>query len=346
MFNPTLTISPRENQLDQEQYAKIKTAYQQITEQVLREQKPELCQALPDIFLPYRRGTNDDVQYISSQKDGPNVPDRFNYWPQKQCLFAYASNVDRKSCSRLFTIPEEREDCDAATIQKHTRFETLDNLPSEVHSLLGKKWFYSTSSGKSLPYFIFFPTAEVKGILIYLHGAGGGLEQGTLDGTYKDSFKRLKQILKTDLSYLYVTPSLSDFGAGGGQDANDLAKELTQRYPNVPIYLAGSSAGGRTTFYALKDPHTVFKGALALCPAIDHSLTRHSWDTGPTLPLWIIQGEQDQLVPVHIVDTFVDRLQQQGRSLTYQRIQGDHGAPIDQVDWKRVLQAFAQPTSQ
>lgn len=341
--HPRLEASPRELELDLQELAHAKEQYKTTVEAVLTQGNPDLCQSLPDLILPYRRDPDGTVRYVKSQNDGPIVPERLSYWPRKQCLFAYASHTPQETdrCSKLFSILEEREDCVSASIQKLTRFETLEDLPDEVQPLLGKKWFSSTSGRTSLPYYILYPEKPVQGILIYLHGAGGGLEQGQLDGTYKDSFKKLKHLLKSDLSYLYVTPALSTFGANGGQDAIDLARELHARYPAIPLFLAGASAGGRTTFYALKQSSGLFKGAIALCPAVDSTITNYDWGQKSSTPLWIAQGTRDQFIPINIIDDFVTRLKQQSQNVTYIRIpDGDHGAPIDQIDWKAALSSF------
>jgi pimeloyl-ACP methyl ester carboxylesterase len=343
ILSPTLKISPREDQLDREQLEQERTHYKTVLERALRERTPEICSQLPELLLPYRRGANGNVRYISSQKDGPNVPERLSYWPRKECLFAYSSNmkVGGELCSTLFLIPEEQADCRSASERRDARFQTLEDVPDDIQPLLGKKSFYSSNAKQQLSYYILYPSKPVAGILIYLHGAGGGLEQGQLDGTYKDSFKKLKQLLKNDLSYLYVTPSLTNYGAAGGQDANDLAAELHTHYPGIPIYLAGSSAGGRTLFYAIKQRPSVFEGAIALCPAINSELATTDWRNQATVPLWIMQGDHDPLVPVEIVDQFVERLKQQGYPATYTRLPGgDHGAPIDQIDWKVALESF------
>lgn len=341
--HPRLEASPRELELDLQELAHSREQYKTAVEAVLEQGNPDLCQSLPDLILPYRRDPDGTVRYVKSQSDGPIVPERLSYWPRKQCLFAYASHTPQETdrCAKLFPIPEEQKDCLSASIQTLTRFETLEDLPDEVQPLLGKKRFYSTSGRRSLPYYILYPEKQVQGILIYLHGAGGGLEQGQLDGTYKDSFKKLKHLLKNDLRYLYVTPALSTFGANGGQDAIDLARELQTRYPTIPLFLAGASAGGRTTFYALKHSSGLFKGAIALCPAVDSTITHHDWSQEPSTPLWIAQGTHDQFIPINIIDDFVTRLTQQSQNVTYIRIpDGDHGAPIDQIDWKAALSSF------
>ncbi len=341
--HPRLEASPRELELDLQELAEAREQYQTTVKTTLEQRDPSQCDSLPDLILPYRRDPDGTVRYVKSQSDGPIVPERLSYWPRKQCLFAYASHTPQETdrCSKVFSILEEQEDCLSASIQKLTRFETLEDLPDEIQPLLGKKWFYSTSSRTPFPYYILYPEKQVQGIFIYLHGAGGGLEQGQLDGTYKDSFKKLKQLLKSDLDYLYVTPALSNFGAKGGQDAIDLARELHARYPAIPLFLAGASAGGRTTFYALKQSSGLFKGAIALCPAVDSTITEHDWSRKPSVPLWIAQGTRDQFIPINIIDDFVTRLKQQSQNVTYIRIpDGDHGAPIDQIDWKAALSSF------
>ncbi len=341
-LHPKLEASPRENELDLQLFAEAKQSYQTTVEMVLAQKKPELCQTLPDLILPYHRTPEGRIKYILSQSDGPTVPERESYWPRKQCLFAYALNQDSGYCGQLFQTFEEQTDCQAElTLPPTHLYKILTPLSSDSEQRLGKKRFYSTASKGSLPYYILYPEKPVRGILIYLHGAGGGLEQGQLDGTYKDSFKKLKQLLKEDLGFLYITPSLSNFGEKGGQDTRDLARELRARYPRIPIYLAGASAGGRATFYALKDTSELFQGAIALCPAIDSSIAVHNWSKETSIPLWISQGTRDQFIPIDIIDEFITRLKQQVITVTYIRIpDGDHGAPIDQIDWKTALVSF------
>jgi predicted peptidase len=194
--------------------------------------------------------------------------------------------------------------------------------------------YRSTSAQRELPFLAQYPDGEVKGILIYEHGAGGGMEQGMQDDIYKNNFKNLKDLLKK-MSYLYVTPATIDFDSRGGQDLVDLAKELQIKYPNVPIYLAGASAGGRTMTYALEKDASRFAGAVLLCPAIAPDETQNG--IAGTIPLYVMQGIQDPMVSVDAVDAFVSKVKAQNHPVEYNRVDGDHNTPVQDVDWAKVL---------
>ncbi len=327
----------------------MEQAYQLAREQAMATRTVAPCQALPDVSLPYRRDARGEAILILSQTDGPYVPDRELFWPRTQCLYAYAQAYGSSTCMAIFAGTARRQEC-LREVQEAPldRYQTLKAGPRASIEAIGKKTFFSTTSQKPLPYLIFYPDKPVRGILIYLHGAGGGLEQGALDGSYEDSFKRLRDLLRNELSYLYVTPSLSNFSAGGGQDVRDLAQELHVAYPDAPIYLAGASAGGRTLFHALQAASPPFAGAIALCPAVDPAMQIGALGTAPDEqkpPLWIIQGEQDPFVSAREVDALVQRLTDANARLTYEKIPGDHDAPLERVDWKNALDFLsAQPS--
>lgn len=198
--------------------------------------------------------------------------------------------------------------------------------------------YVSTTAKRELPYLVQYPDGEPKGILIYMHGAGGGMEQGMQDGTYKNNFKNLKDLLKKE-SFIYVTPAMIDFESGGAQDLIDLSNELRVTYPELPIYLAGASAGGRTVAYALEKEAELFKGAILLCPALASGQTRRGLTVNVT-PLYVMQGIQDSVVPVTTVDAFVARVKEQGHQVEYRRVNGDHDTPVQDVDWEEALQTL------
>jgi len=247
---------------------------------------------------------------------------------------------------------------DVSTSQKN--HQNLENT-QENNSIPWKtETYFSSSSKQNLPYLILLPNqqgenqteqtsmagtqselANLKihpvGLLIYMHGAGGGMEQGMSDTLYKGNFKKLKNLLAAQ-NFIYVTPSTTDFEKNGGNDLNDLAQELKKKYPGIPLYLAGASAGGRTVYYALQNGHNYFSGVVLLCPALSKDLIEHKEYDMPKIWFWIVQGDEDQSVSPEVTDLFASNLQHLGLSVVYKKIKGDHNAPVEEVDWKEALQ--------
>lgn len=246
-------------------------------------------------------------------------------------FFLLIPSVNSSSC--LQHCPTPPQVTASAKIEK--TFDTQDNFASD------QQLYTSPVSGKKLPYFVLFPTNQQKplaGILIYMHGAGGGMEQGMSKALYKGNFAKLGKIVSTDLNYLYVTPSTTDFETSGARDLNALGMELQKKFPHLPIYVAGASAGGRTAVYALKDEKNIFAGALLLCPAINSDMLDNWGQQNSQKTFWVIQGDSDQAVSPSVTDALVLKLQKLGNTVHYQKIPGDHNAPVEQIDWKEALE--------
>lgn len=200
--------------------------------------------------------------------------------------------------------------------------------------------YHSTSTQATLPYYFIEPQAKPTAIFIYMHGAGGGYEQGMSDDLFAGNFKNLKDVLK-EKNYLYVTPETSDFEKEGAQELVDLIVELKNNYGDLPVYLSGASAGGRTVFYAMneaKKRNLPLGGIVLVCPALSEQSIQAFEVKNESLPLWMEVGEKDTVMPPERAKLLKEKLDGLGYATHLETIQnGDHNAPVEQMDWKKGI---------
>lgn len=199
--------------------------------------------------------------------------------------------------------------------------------------------YYLTKSNQKLPYFSFHSKSDnQKSILIYLHGAGGGFEQGMQNDNYKNSFNRLKELVAKENDFLYFTPEVSSLGDSGVSDLIDFINYLKTKYPEKPIYLAGASAGGRLASEVIKTDSKYINGAILICPAVSDSFASEEFPNNTKFNIYITSGSKDEVVPLKTVISIKDGLSRSGYNVALKVIEnGDHNTPLEVIKWDDAL---------
>lgn len=200
--------------------------------------------------------------------------------------------------------------------------------------------YHSTVTDKDLPYHFIQPKDGISAIFIYMHGAGGKYEQGMSDELFAGNFKALKTYLFQN-HFLYVTPETSDFELSGAQEILDLVTQLKQTYTDLPVYLSGASAGGRTIFYALEEAdkkQIQIDKFIFVCPAISASQVDGLKTDLKNKSIWIESGEKDAVMPPDTAAKLLKKFQDLGASVQLETIpNGDHNAPVEKIKWATAL---------
>lgn len=208
--------------------------------------------------------------------------------------------------------------------------------------------YYSSASEEQFPYFYTEPESTPKGIFIYLHGAGGGYEQGMENYNYDGNFKALRNHLN-EIDFIYATPATSSFGQNGGKDIEAFMHHMSLLYGyDLPIYLSGASAGGSTLFHTLNEydlmmddaNNSNIQGAVFIVPSISEKMIDEmNWILpSSNIPVWIEAGENDAVFPPDRVHYFKEALKDSGHTVDWNIIaNGDHNAPVEQADWVEIL---------
>lgn len=207
----------------------------------------------------------------------------------------------------------------------------------------------TTKSGKAAPL-----------VVIYLHGAASHQDQGMTSGIYKRAFDRWNREL-VDRQAIYICPEYrggSWMGPAAEADLTEILQLVRENYDVGQLILTGGSMGGTSSLiFASRHPDSV-DGVIALCPATDPAAMfgafseqflasyggspqdvseryeeRRSRDRASALakiPIAIVHGADDTVIPVEHSQVLVERLQDEKAHVLYIEMPGgDHDAPLD-----------------
>jgi pimeloyl-ACP methyl ester carboxylesterase len=205
-------------------------------------------------------------------------------------------------------------------------------------------------------------------LVVYLHGALSHQEQGMTAGIYDNFFGRWWSWLK-ERNVRYVCPEYrgnSWMGPAAEADIVELIRLMRERYRPIQVILTGGSMGGTSALiFASRHPE-LLDGALALCPATDTSemfphfadhflqsyggppdkipdvyrerSSRYHADMLVKLPLVIVHGSADALIPIHHARLLVEQLQARNARLQYIELKdGGHDSPV-KVDLRECME--------
>ena len=202
-------------------------------------------------------------------------------------------------------------------------------------------------------------------LVIYLHGAIAHQDQGMTAGIYGNVFGRLANELER-LSAIYVCPEYrggSWMGPSAEADLVQIISNLRKQYRPGKIILIGGSMGGTSALIFAARHASELDGVIALCPATDVAAMygafsgqfKQSYGGSPsevpavyqersarlhaeklvTLPLVLIHGSADAVIPVEHSRNLVATLKELQARLKYLEVEGgNHDAPVYAVSWK------------
>lgn len=222
------------------------------------------------------------------------------------------------------------------------------------------------------------PSPESAPLLaVYLHGALSHQEQGMTAGIYHNAFGRLVKWLQRRSS-VYLCPEYrgnSWMGPAAERDVVEILCRARARWRPARTLLIGGSMGGTSALiFAARHPE-MLDGVLAFCPATDPAemfarfpdhfregyggspeeapevyrerTTRFAAERLARLPLAIVHGSADAVVPIHHSRRLVAELRRQGACFRYEEIPGgDHDSPLAvEVEVEPFLDFLLDPAS-
>jgi dipeptidyl aminopeptidase/acylaminoacyl peptidase len=189
-------------------------------------------------------------------------------------------------------------------------------------------------------------------LVLYLHGASTHQDQGMTAGIYDGFFERLWDWVQSQ-NGVYVCPDYrgpSWMGPAAEADVVDILAALRKRYPDSRVLLTGGSMGGTSALiFAARHPE-LLNGVYALCPATDMTemyptfsdqllksyggspdevpevyrerSSRYYAESLSQLPVAIIHGADDELIPVSHSRSIVEALRAKNANLQYVEVEG------------------------
>lgn len=199
-------------------------------------------------------------------------------------------------------------------------------------------------TGESIPYAVFVPSGYDPGepapMIVSLHGLGRTHDwlmgyHGFLDQAEANGY-----IVVTPLGYIrrgwYGSRQIEDAedGERSEQDVLNVIGLMRDEF-NVDanrIYLWGHSMGGAGTYHIAAKHPDLFAGLGVAAPAPEPEAPMAAiLNSIKHLPIFVLQGDEDQAVPVERTRAWVDKMRELGMQHVYVEIPGgDHSLLISQ----------------
>ncbi len=144
--------------------------------------------------------------------------------------------------------------------------------------------------------------ADKFAIVCHPHSLQGGTMQNKVVTTLVKVFNSLNiNTLRFNFRGVGKSEGIFDQGIGETEDLLEIIEQIKQKYSHPKISLAGFSFGSYVAFSAAKKigPEKL----VLIAPPVNHF--EFSLDDFPDLACWIVQGENDEVVPNNQVSAWV-----------------------------------------
>ena len=200
------------------------------------------------------------------------------------------------------------------------------------------------ATGEEIPYALFVPdsydASQPTPLIVSLHGLGRSYDWLMGYHGYLDFAAAGNYIVVTPLGYIrrgwYGSETLADAEDGrySEQDVMNVLSLVRDEF-NVDanrIYLWGHSMGGAGTYHLAKRYPDLFAAAAVVAPAPRSSQSPEDLASFRHLPMLVIHGDDDQVVPVGVSRRWVRRMQDLGMQHLYVEVSGgDHSLIVSQT---------------
>jgi predicted esterase len=239
-------------------------------------------------------------------------------------------------------------DFDAELTRASNLLASLKENPHALESLRGdiRLAYRSSFDGRLVPYRVYVPTTYDKSkkypLVMLLHGAGGD------ENNFLDRYQGLWPKLAEERGYIIAAANgrgpVSGYTkeSGGEQDVMDVIALVEKNY-NIDAareYLAGHSMGGGGTWrlgFAYRNRFAALAPIAGTrpSPAIDAAIS-----TGRKVPIMVICGGKDALVPVEGCRQVADKLKSLSYDAKYLEFQNDDHLSVAVVSIKDIFDWF------
>ena len=211
-------------------------------------------------------------------------------------------------------------------------------------------------TGESIPYAVFVPSSydssQPAPLIVSLHGLGRSHDwlmgyHGLLDQAEANGY-----IVVTPLGYIrrgwYGSRELDDMqdAQRSEQDVMNVLQLMRDEFSvdSNRIYLWGHSMGGAGTYHIAAKYPDLFAGLGVAAPAPEANAPMDNiLNSIKHLPIFVLQGDEDEAVPVERTRTWVAKMAELGMQHVYVEIPGaDHSLLISQdaVNMQKFVDFF------
>lgn len=168
---------------------------------------------------------------------------------------------------------------------------------------------------------------QARSCFVFAHGAGAGMTHSSMEAVATGLGARGIATLRYQFPYMEAGSKRPDKPATAHAAVRAAAAEAARRCPGLPLIAGGRSFGGRMTSQAqaiepLAGVHGLAFLGFPLHPASKPSVERANHLSGIRIPMLFLQGTQDKLAELKLLEPLVASL---GPSATLHLVQhADH----------------------
>ena len=236
-----------------------------------------------------------------------------------------------------------------------------DRQPSDDESLIDDprvqhRSYTFPATGERIPYALFVPEGydpeAPAPLIVSLHGLGRTYDWLMGYEGFLDYAEAGGHIVVTPLGYIrrgwYGSRTLEDNPVDGERseaDVMNVLERVRDEFNVDPdrIYLWGHSMGGAGTYHiAVKNPQ-LFAGLAVAAPAPEADLDPAMLEAIRHVPMLVIHGDEDDVVPVQRTRRWVDEMKALGMEHLYIEVAGgDHSLVVSQTpeNMRRIVEFF------
>jgi predicted peptidase len=223
-----------------------------------------------------------------------------------------------------------------------------------------KRTYNFKEAGKEMEYALFVPSkydkAKKTPLMIALHGLGGNPQQMIRSKGLTEQAEKYGYIVAAPMGYnssgWYGARGTGGFGKGKGKDApanlGELSEkdvmnvlEIVRKEFNIDekrIYLIGHSMGGAGTWHIGTKYPDIWAGLAPIAPAAFGQPT--GLDKIKHIPVFVVQGDNDNLVPASGTRRWVARLKELGVTHEYLEIPGGGHGDVIGIGMPKIFEFF------
>lgn len=185
--------------------------------------------------------------------------------------------------------------------------------------------------------------ANVRSIVIFIHGRNGSRHLGANDFSFGGNFNRVKNLMARNKG-LYISTDFSDFKERGKNDVKALIRAYRQQMPRASIFVACGSMGGAICWRLARDPQVsgMLGGLILMGAPTDPNFVNSAIVRDPSrhIPIFFGYGSLDKVYDWKKQFLFFDRIRKKSPGYPAKFVlfeTGTHGTPIRMTDWRETI---------
>ncbi len=168
-----------------------------------------------------------------------------------------------------------------------------------------KSTFFISDTIGNVSALTLLPENEMKAIIVLAHGAGAGMVHAFMEKLSQKLLSHSIGTVRYNFPYIEKKKKMPDVPAVAEKTVGQMLSQTIEKYPRVPVFLAGKSFGGRMSSQfasknAISAKGIIFYGFPLHAPGKD-GIERAEHLKNVKIPMLFLQGANDALAKLPLI---------------------------------------------